>query len=198
MIDSNWDRFGILGIVFFYQICGLITYDSVGVLQTAICKELNLTSTQFSYLYSIYLLPNTVLPLIYGYILDDRIIGLRYGTRLFIICILIGTQLIAVASYSLRDMRYIILLLGRLIYGIGAEGIYVAVNLIIIKWFYNYELGLALALSASAANLGLFLSLNVNSLCALVFGTYKASLWFAVLLSLICLGLNLILFKIGK
>lgn len=45
-------------------------FDNPGALQDIITKDMNLSTTQFSYLYSSYSLPNIVLCFVGGFLID--------------------------------------------------------------------------------------------------------------------------------
>jgi hypothetical protein len=50
-------------------------YDNPGPIEKTLEKDLNISTTQYSLLYSVYSYPNTVLPIFGGIFLD--MIGLR-------------------------------------------------------------------------------------------------------------------------
>ncbi|KAK9509921.1 hypothetical protein O3M35_004808 [Rhynocoris fuscipes] len=120
-------------------------FDNPGALQDVITKDLMLSTTQFSYLYSFYSWPNTVLCFVGG------VFGIRLGTVLYALIVFIG-QLVFAFGSLLDSFR--IMLLGRLIFGIGGESLAVAQNYYAVLWFKGRELNMIFGLQLSFARVG--------------------------------------------
>jgi MFS family permease len=71
-----------------------------------------------------------------------------------------------------------VMLLGRLIYGVGAESILVVNNKVLARWFKGKELAFAYGLNLTIMRLGTFLALNIQAPAAGWFGL-RGALWFA-------------------
>lgn len=71
-----------------------------------------------------------------------------------------------------------VMLLGRLVYGVGAESILVVNNKVLARWFKGKELAFAYGLNLTIMRLGTFLALNVQAPAAGWFGL-RGALWFA-------------------
>jgi MFS family permease len=71
-----------------------------------------------------------------------------------------------------------IMLLGRLIYGVGAESILVVNNKVLARWFKGKELAFAYGMNLTIMRLGTFLALNIQAPAAQSFGL-RGALWFA-------------------
>lgn len=103
----------------------------------------------FNLLYSLYSIPNTILPFIGGIFIT------KYGNRLMYIifgsCIMLGQLIFAFGCY--KDYMSI-MLIGRIIFGLGGECINVCQSAMIIKWFYKSELALPLGLTLSVSRMG--------------------------------------------
>ncbi|XP_055859252.1 major facilitator superfamily domain-containing protein 1 [Episyrphus balteatus] len=125
-------------------------YDSPGALQDVFKKELNLTSTEFNFLYSIYSWPNVVLCFIGGFLID-RVFGIRMGTIIYLFILVIG-QL--VFSFGGLLDTYWLMVLGRFVFGIGAESLAVAQNNYAVLWFKGKELNMVFGLQLSFARIG--------------------------------------------
>lgn len=125
-------------------------YDGPGALQDVFKHELNLTSTEFNFLYSIYSWPNVVLCFIGGFLID-RVFGIRLGTVIYLFILLIG-QL--VFSYGALLDTYWLMVLGRFVFGIGAESLAVAQNNYAVLWFKGKELNMVFGLQLSFARVG--------------------------------------------
>lgn len=103
----------------------------------------------FNWLYSIYSLPNLVLPLIGG-VLCDRV-GAYISLMLFTSFVLIG-QLVCVLGAATDSMTT--LMVGRAIFGLGGESLSVAQNAIVTEWFAGKELAMALGVNLSVGRVG--------------------------------------------
>ena len=76
----------------------------------------------FSFLYSFYNIPNIILPLIGGILVDE--IGYKITTLLFVGFITVG-QL--VVSFGMQLNSFPLMIFGRFIFGIGGESISISV-----------------------------------------------------------------------
>ncbi len=150
-------------------------YDSISPIGDLIKKDLGITSAQFGYLYSAYSLPNFVMLLVGGMLIDR--IGTRIGGMLFAGLCLLGTVVTALGSHSLAMM-----LVGRFLFGLGAECIIVVQSKIIAKWFIGRELALAFGVNLSICRLGTWFSyMSINGLTNR-FGSWNSALWFVAIL----------------
>src|SRR5262249_14448091 len=103
-------------------------------------------------LQAIYSFPNIFTVVIGGVIIDR--IGLRRSLMIFAVLCLIGPA-ITVASAHLWLMA-----VGRLIFGMGAESLIVAVTAALARWFRGKELSFAFGINLTIARLGSFAALN--------------------------------------
>jgi len=127
--------------------------DNVGVLHDSLKIQFSHLGENFEYyfglLYSLYSMPNIVLPFFGG------ILIMKYGIRtmymVFGVLILIGQFIFSIGCqyYSMN-----IMLLGRIIFGLGGECINICQNAMIVKWFFKSELALPLGLALSVSRLG--------------------------------------------
>ena len=84
----------------------------------------------FDLLYSVYSLPNIVLPMAGGMLVDRW--GVNMSLNLFA-CLILAGQVIVAAGCALSSLP--IMLLGRAIFGLGGESISVAQSAMITQWF---------------------------------------------------------------
>lgn len=115
--------------------CGIwMQYDSVGALgdqfRNHTGSSITLTETQLGILDSVYGLPNTVLVL-FGGVLIDRL-GLRLSTTIFLSIVMLGAIMmnVALAFNSFAGM-----VAARVVFGIGGESGYVAQDAFTSHWF---------------------------------------------------------------
>jgi len=121
-------------------------YDSVAPLADILRTQLGFTSTQVGTLNAIYSAPNIVMVLIGG-VLVDRF-GTRNATLGFTAVCVIGALLPVVSG------TFFVMALGRLIFGLGAESMIVAITAALGHWFKGRRLGFALGVNLSIARAG--------------------------------------------
>ena len=113
-------------------------------------SALNLTTSQFSSLYSCYSWPNLVLPVIGGFLIDS-VFGLRLGTIIFSVFILLGQILLGVGALnnSLWFMG-----MARFCFGVGGESLNMALNTYTVAWFKDRELNMVFGFQLSISRVG--------------------------------------------
>jgi MFS family permease len=103
----------------------------------------------FNLLYSVYSLPNIVLPLIGG------IMIFKYGYRtmflVFGFCVLIGQLIFAMGCSTKSGLM---MLIGRVIFGLGGESLNTTQYALLVEWFAMNEIGFSMGLCLSLARLG--------------------------------------------
>ena len=172
-------------------------YDSITPLGTLMKKELGFSGADYGLLFSFYAVANVFLfMLLLAGVLVDRL-GLAVSGILYGFLCLLGAVLTAVGAWSgLESLptgvyRWLqegflpqaspalkVMLLGRMVYGVGAEAILVVNNKILSRWFRGKELALAFGLNLTIMRLGTFLALNLQAPVAEAWGLGLA-LWFA-------------------
>merc|ERR1719270_2553001 len=125
-------------------------YDNPGALQSEIKTSLNITTAQFSSLYAWYCWPNAVLPIVGGFLMD-RVLGIRFGTMVFAMFIVIGQLLFALGGFV---DRLWVMEIGRFVFGIGGESLAVAQNTYAVAWFKGKELNMVFGFQLSVARVG--------------------------------------------
>lgn len=119
-------------------------YDSIGAAGPFLRKVMGLHAEAIGELYSAYHLPNTFMVIIGG-LLTDRI-GTSSSCILCLLLICAGTSLVAFCN-SFRLM-----LIGRLIFGLGSETLTIVQLSIITRWFSNSKSFPSLAVAMGSAN----------------------------------------------
>jgi MFS family permease len=122
------------------------TYDSVAPVADSLQRLLGFTDTQIGTLNAIYSAPNVIMVLIGGIIVDR--FGTRLSTLIFSIICLIGAVLTAVSPL------FPVMAAGRLLFGLGAESMIVAITVAIGQWFVGRQLGFAFGMNLSIARAG--------------------------------------------
>jgi len=139
-------RWAVLVFVSLAMFGNYYVYDAVAPLATMLRDELGFSDSQIATLNAIYSLPNVFMVLIGG-ILVDRL-GTRGATLGFTALCLVGVVLTAVSP------SFPVMAAGRLIFGLGAESMIVAVTAALGQWFKGRQLGLAFGLNLSLARAG--------------------------------------------
>ena len=145
-------RWGILLFVSLAMFGNYYIYDSISPLADLLSKQLKFSDANIGLLQGIYSVPNVFMVLIGGIIIDK--IGTRISTFIFTLLCLLGA--IITASFSDLTMMAI----GRLVFGLGAESMIVAVTTVIGRWFKGKQLSFAFGLNLTLARLGSFAALN--------------------------------------
>jgi MFS family permease len=127
-------------------------YDSISPLADLLVKQLKFSDSDIGLLQGIYSFPNIIMVLIGGIIIDR--IGVRISVVIFTLLIMIGAVVTALTS------QLFFMAAGRLIFGMGAESMIVAITTIVARWFKGKELSFAFGLNLTLARLGSFLALN--------------------------------------
>jgi MFS family permease len=133
-------------------------YDSIAPVADSLQKLLGFSDTQIGTLNAIYSLPNIVVVLIGGVIVDR--FGTRLSTLIFAIICAIGAVVTAISPSfpvgSFEITRFGSMAAGRLIFGLGAESMIVAITVAIGQWFVGRQLGFAFGVNLSIARAGSF------------------------------------------
>ncbi len=124
-------------------------FDNPGALQDVMREELRITAYQFSLFYAWYSMPNTVLPIIGGYLIDG-FFGMRLATIIYAFIIVIGQVMFAVGAYF--DLLAV-MEVARFIFGVGGESLAVAQNTYAVAWFKD-NLNMVFGLQLSVARAG--------------------------------------------
>jgi MFS family permease len=121
-------------------------YDAIGPVADLLQRQLGYTDTQIGTLNAIYSLPNVILVLIGGVIVDR--FGTRLSTLLFAVICTLGAVLTAASP------EFPVMAAGRLLFGVGAESMIVAITVAIGQWFVGRQLGFAFGVNLSIARAG--------------------------------------------
>ncbi|EQC31215.1 hypothetical protein SDRG_11138 [Saprolegnia diclina VS20] len=146
----------------------------------------------FNMLYTLYSIPNIILPFFGGFLVDR--LGARLCLLMFATTITLGQ---IVFAFGCSISQFNVMLLGRILFGLGGESLGVAQSTLVASWFKNKELALALGINLSIARLG---SVFNNELSPVIASEYNVSsaLWMGVVMCGVSLIAALILIPIDK
>jgi MFS family permease len=148
----GWFRWLMLILISLAMFGNYYIYDSISPLADVLKAQLGYSDSEIGLLNAIYSFPNIIMVLVGGLIIDR--IGTRKSVLIFTAVIMIGAAVTAAAG-NLASMAA-----GRLIFGLGAESMIVAITTAIARWFKGKELSFAFGINLTVARLGSFLALN--------------------------------------
>src|SRR6202041_1054074 len=121
-------------------------YDALSPLADVLKQQLGFTDLDIGFLQAIYSFPNIFTVVIGGFIIDR--LGLRKSLMIFGVLCVLGPAITA-SSGHLPVMAA-----GRLIFGMGAESLNVAVVAALARWFKGKELSFAFGVNLTIGRLG--------------------------------------------
>jgi MFS family permease len=142
---AGW-RWAVLVAISIAMFANYYVYDSVGPVADLLQRQLGFSDTQIGTLNAIYSLPNIIMVLVGG-VLVDRF-GTRLSTLIFTVICTLGAVLTAISP------SFPMMATGRLIFGLGAESMIVAITVAIGQWFVGRQLGFAFGVNLSIARAG--------------------------------------------
>src|SRR5690242_20552830 len=152
---SRFYRWMVLIVISLAMFGNYYVYDCIAPIADLLSKQLGFSDSNIGLLQAIYSFPNIVMVLIGGYIVDR--IGTRKGIFIFGSLCLIGSIVTVVSG------KLVVMATGRLIFGVGAESLIVAVTTAIAKWFRGKELSFAFGINLMIARFGTWLAQSSTS-----------------------------------
>ncbi len=226
---SRTYRWIVLVVVSLTMFGNYYVYDCISPIADLLAKQLGFSDANIGLMQAIYSIPNVIMVLIGGYIVDR--LGTRKGIFLFGTICLIGAAVTCYPTYPtmekivvgivnsfvplLRMLGHIPLLAqvsaihdlanvsgiqtersavvasmaaGRLIFGLGAESLIVAVTTAIAKWFRGKELSFAFGINLMIARLGTWLAQNSPTWAHSAYSNWRSPLVISVLFATFCVA----------
>lgn len=182
-------------------------YDAMSSIKELMQIELGFSSTDYGLIVSFYAFPNTFLLMtVFGGILLDRFGVRKIGFLFTLLCALgaLVTAYGATAYFNQGGVGYAFLgsflgqyspalkmmVLGRLLFGLGAETSLVAINKIMVRWFNGKEMAFAFGLNLAVARLGTAAALIFSPVLIESHAGWTTALWVAAIL----MGVGLLFF----
>jgi MFS family permease len=176
----RWYRWMVLVLISLAMFGNYYIYDAISPLADLLAKQLNFTDSDIGLLQGIYSVPNIIMVLIGGFIIDR--LGTKKSTLIFAVLCLLGACITA-ATGTLWIMAA-----GRLVFGLGAESLIVAVTTAIAKWFKGKELSFAFGINLTIARLGSFAALNSPTWAKSYFTNWQGPLLITIAFGVICVA----------
>lgn len=184
-------------------------YDAMSSIKSVMQAELGFSNVDYGLIVAFYSFPNTFLLMaIFGGIIVDKW-GIRKTGFLFVAFCAFGAGVTAYGAtetfmnggpgHGLISLilpgyspQLKMMVLGRLLFGLGAETSIVVVNKIMVKWFKGKELALAFAINVAIARLGTAFALILSPVLIDSMYGWTFALWMAAIL----MGIGLVFFII--
>ena len=147
-------------------------YDSIAPVAEQLARDLHFTDTQIGSLNAIYSFPNIFLTVLGG-VLVDRFSARRVAVATTAIC-LVGALVTALGT------QYPVMVIGRLLFGIGSETLAVASLVALAQWFTGRHFALLMAVNLSVSRLGSYLADRSPSFASDLYAQgWQPPLWLA-------------------
>jgi MFS family permease len=153
-------------------------YDCIAPIADLLTKQLGFSDSNIGLLQAIYSAPNVIMVLIGGYIVDR--IGTRKAIFIFGALCFIGS-VVTCLSGVLAAMAA-----GRLIFGLGAESLIVAVTTAVAKWFRGKELSFAFGINLMLSRAGSLLAQLSPSWAGFAYNYWRNPLFISVGFAAFC------------
>ena len=175
---SRFYRWVVLIVLSLAMFGSYYAYDALSPLADVLKQQLHFSDKDIGLLQAIYSFPNIFTVVIGGFIIDR--LGLRKSLMIFGILCLIGPAITA-ASGQLWLMSA-----GRLVFGMGAESLNVAVTAALARWFKGKELSFAFGINLTICRLGTFAALNSPTWARSAYAYWRYPFLIALGLSAFC------------
>ncbi|KAF1328424.1 Major facilitator superfamily, partial [Globisporangium splendens] len=177
-------RWAVLALSCVLMVGNYYCYDNAAALKSQLQQHFGDYSRdefemRFNLLYSLYSIPNTILPFFGGAFVDR--FGINTALLLFSSFILLG-QIIFASGSSFSSFN--LMLAGRFVVGLGGECLSVAQGALVVEWFKNEELAFAMGLNLSISRLGSVINNELSPMVAEV-ANVSTALWVGVLMCLV-------------
>ncbi|NIM18931.1 MAG: MFS transporter [Candidatus Latescibacteria bacterium] len=172
-------RWSVLVFISLAMFGNYYVYDAVSPIADLLKSQLGFSDKNIGTLNAIYSFPNIFMVLLGGIIIDR--IGVKRATMLFGVLCFVG------AVITVLTGKLAIMASGRLIFGIGAESLIVAVTTALARWFKGKELSFAFGVNLTIARLGSYLALRSPSWAKAAFENWQWPLLISVIFGTLCI-----------
>ena len=106
------------------------SFNNPQALESYMIQDLNISIAQFQLLYTVFALPNIITTFFFGYFVDY--FGVKISLIIFSVAILVFQVMVAIGGYV---YSYIVILIGRLLFGLASGGLISSLAAILTFWF---------------------------------------------------------------
>ena len=188
---SDRNAWLVLALVAIANFGNFYVYDSIGPVADLLQRQRGFSDTEIGWLNAIYSLPNVVLLLVGGWMVD------RFGAGRM----MAATAALCFAGALLTALGagFAGMAAGRLLFGIGAETFNVATLAAIVRWFSGRHLAFAIGASLALGRAGAFAAdLSPTWMAAAYAGGWQPPLLFAATLAGASLVMALAYWRIDR
>lgn len=153
-------------------------YDCIAPIADLLTRQLGFSDSNIGLLQAIYSMPNVIMVLIGGYIVD------RIGTRRAIF--IFGTLCFLGSGVTCLSSQLSVMATGRLVFGLGAESLIVAVTTATAKWFRGKELSFAFGINLMISRAGTLLAQQSPSWAGFAYNYWRNPLLISVGFASLC------------
>ena len=153
-------------------------YDCIAPIADLLTRQLGFSDANIGLLQAIYSIPNVVMVLVGGYIVDR--IGTRKALLIFGVLCFIGSVVTGMSG------MLSIMATGRLVFGLGAESLIVCVTTAVAKWFRGKELSFAFGINLMIARAGTLLAQQSPSWAGFAYSYWRNPLLISVGFGALC------------
>lgn len=153
-------------------------YDSIAPIADILKEQLGFTDRHIGSLYSVYSIAAIFILLIGGVVID------RYGTKKA--TLFFGALCTVAAVVTMSSSKLSVMLMGRVLLGLGAEPLIVAITTALAKWFKGKELSFAFGINLTIARLGSVAADNSPRWAKAFYTGWHDPLVLAAIISIFC------------
>lgn len=153
-------------------------YDCIAPIADLLTRQLGFSDSNIGLLQAIYSMPNVIMVLIGGYIVD------RIGTRRAIF--IFGSLCFLGSGVTCLSGHLSVMATGRLVFGLGAESLIVAVTTATAKWFRGKELSFAFGINLMISRAGTLLAQQSPSWAGFAYNYWRNPLLISVGFASMC------------
>ena len=154
-------------------------YDCIAPIADLLTKQLGFSDSNIGLLQAIYSIPNVIMVLIGGYIVDR--IGTRKAIFIFGLLCFLGSAVTCLSGLLS------VMATGRLLFGLGAESLIVAVTTAVAKWFRGKELSFAFGINLMISRAGTLLAQQSPSWAGFAYNYWRNPLLISVGFGALCI-----------
>lgn len=153
-------------------------YDCIAPIADLLTRQLGFSDSNIGLLQAIYSIPNVVMVLVGGYVVDR--IGTRKAIFIFGALCFVGSIVTSLSGVLA------VMATGRLIFGLGAESLIVAVTTAVAKWFRGKELSFAFGINLMISRAGSLLAQQSPSWAGFAYNYWRNPLFISIGFASLC------------